>query len=149
MLRYLSTDINDEEIGAAFAHIDTNKQGHITFDELNSYFSKVNGIPEHLNKPHDPKNSIGQPTASFQQMLNPGYIPQYNPYGYYPQPAYYQPHSMYNQGHPPQYYNQGPYMQPPNPNPGLMMAKLSQNMNPGPQLQQHTQSQPEPPKQEP
>lgn len=139
MLRYLSTDINDDEIGAAFDHIDSSKRGRISFEELNSYFSKVNGIPEHLNRPHDPKNSVGQPAAFFQQMINPGYIPQYNPYGYYPPPQYYQPHpNMYNQHCPPPpgYYN--PYMQQPNINPpgGFILGKLSQNLNSNPQFQQ-------------
>lgn len=45
MLRYLSTDISEEEINAAFEHIDQSKNKTINFDELNTYFSKVNGIP--------------------------------------------------------------------------------------------------------
>ena len=138
MLKYLSTDFEDEEMNAAFEHIDTGKHGYITFDELNGFFSKVNGIPEHLNKPHNPNSSVGQVPGFFQQMFNPGYMPQYNPYGgggYYPpqQQGYYPPPQQ-GYGQPPPYYggfNQ-PQPQPPHQQSGhgnFILDKLSQNMN--------------------
>ena len=135
MLKYLSTDINDEQINAAFDHIDSAKRQKITFDDLNSYFSKVNGIPEHLNKPHDPKNSVGQPAAFFQQMFNPGYAPYYYPQYYQPpHPSMYQgpppPGYQYPQKYPNYPPNYGPYGQPGQPgSQGFVLDQLSQNMN--------------------
>ena len=138
MLRYLSTDIKDEEISAAFDHIDFKKTNKIDFEELNRYFSKVNGIPEHLNKPYDPNGSNvaqGQSPAFFQQMYNPGYVPQYNPYPYQLPAPYYQPYPGM-QG----YYNPNPFgspapqqQQPQQPQPppfnNYIMDQLSQKMN--------------------
>ena len=78
MIKYFSQNISEAEINAAFDHIDKNRNRKIYFDDLNNYFSKVNGIPEHLNKPQDSRYSYQQPVNFFHQMLNPGYIPHYN-----------------------------------------------------------------------
>lgn len=47
-MKRLDSTFTHEEIIAVFDYIDTDKSKTIEFDELNSYYCKVNGIPESL-----------------------------------------------------------------------------------------------------
>ena len=50
MIFQVTSELGEEEINGAFDLIDTDNSNSLDFDELNKYFSKVNGIPEHLNR---------------------------------------------------------------------------------------------------
>ena len=123
MLRYLYTDISEEEINMAFDHIDMSNEGRIDFDELNAYFSKVNGIPEHLSKPQNSQmNALT--LGFFQQIANPGYVPHHHPQ----HPAMYnQIPPMYNQN--PAMYNQIPQQQNSQGFNNFILDTLAQNLN--------------------
>ena len=134
MLKQLSQEIDNDQIDAAFDLIDEDKSNSVEFDELNSYFSKVNGIPQHLNKPQE--KPVSSPSF-FEKLLNQfsghNQPPQggMNSYGggYYPQQGYppQQAYGGYQQQH-------NPYMQQQYPQqPGMMgnpiFNQLSQGMN--------------------
>lgn len=55
IMKRLDNTFTHEEIVAVFDYIDTDKSKTIEFDELNSYYCKVNGIPESLELPADYK----------------------------------------------------------------------------------------------
>ena len=114
MLKQLSQDIDNDEIDAAFDLIDEDKSNSIQFIELNKYFSKVNGIPEHLNRPSDPSMEIEKPNNFFQHILmqNSNHSSQQNQFqmGGYGNGGYYQQHPPMYQGPPPPIY--GGFQQP-------------------------------------
>ena len=45
IMKRLDSSFNDDEIQTIFDIVDTDKSKTIDFDELNSYYCKVNGIP--------------------------------------------------------------------------------------------------------
>jgi Ca2+-binding EF-hand superfamily protein len=49
VLKKLDESFLDEEIEQVFAVVDQDNSNSIQFAELNSYYSKINGIPESLN----------------------------------------------------------------------------------------------------
>ena len=142
MIFQVTSELHEEEINGAFDLIDTDNSNSISFEELNKYFSKVNGIPEHLNRHDEKKMDIEQPKSFhrlFQQYSNPYQNQQ--PYGYQnyspPPPGYYYspPPPMYQQ---PQYpmQPQQPQQNPPYSN--FIMNQLSMNMNGNTQQQPPT-----------
>lgn len=135
MLKQLSQELDNDEIDSAFDLIDADHSNSIEFEELNNYFSKVNGIPPNLNQP---QNQGQQNPNFFQQMFSPSQqqfpIYQQPPYqqsgfnnhggGYFQQP------NPYFQQGPQQMYGQpNPYVQQ---QPGLfgnpILDQLTQNM---------------------
>lgn len=130
MLVQLSDDLSNDEINGAFDLIDSDNSNSIEFDEFNKYFSKVNGIPEHMNRPQS-KNDFEQP-KSFHRMFNQqAYQPVYQQpppmgYGYQGYPMY--PPNMYPPQQPQQQYGGG-----------FIMNQLSQNMS-GQQQPQYNQN---------
>jgi Ca2+-binding EF-hand superfamily protein len=54
-MKRLDNTFSQDEITAVFDYIDTDKSKTIEFDELSSYYCKVNGIPELLERPSDYK----------------------------------------------------------------------------------------------
>jgi Ca2+-binding EF-hand superfamily protein len=48
IMKRLDSTFTHEEIVGVFDYLDTDKSKTIEFDELNSYYCKVNGIPESL-----------------------------------------------------------------------------------------------------
>jgi hypothetical protein len=121
MLIRLSDDLNDEEINGAFDLIDSDNSNSVEFEELNNYFSKVNGIPEHMNRPQNNVNVQN----SFHKMFNQhAYQPTYQqPIGYPLPPQYYPPPPPQNYQPPPPQHPQPPQYQ------GFVMNQLFQNMN--------------------
>ncbi len=55
IMKRLDNTFSQDEITAVFDYIDTDKSKTIEFDELSSYYCKVNGIPELLELPSDYK----------------------------------------------------------------------------------------------
>lgn len=114
MLTQLSKEITDDEIDAAFDLIDEDNSNTVEFEELNNYFSKVNGIPKHLNRPSGHlEDSAGINGANIFQNMFSNYgsnhpQQQMQPMGY-PQPYYQQP--MYYP--PPPGYGYQQQQQPP------------------------------------
>lgn len=80
ILRRLDTSITEEEVSLVFEFIDTDKSKTVEFDELNSYYCKVNGIPLAMDLPADyQQQRIQQQTPYYQQMNN------YNNHGHHQQ----------------------------------------------------------------
>jgi len=52
-MKRLDNTFTQDEIQAVFEFIDVDHSKTIEFDELNSYYCKVNGIPEALELPAD------------------------------------------------------------------------------------------------
>lgn len=50
-MKRLDSSFSDDEIETIFELVDTDKSKTIDFDELNSYYCKINGIPEALCLP--------------------------------------------------------------------------------------------------
>lgn len=48
IMKRLDSTFTHDEIVSVFDYLDTDKSKTIEFDELNSYYCKVNGIPESL-----------------------------------------------------------------------------------------------------
>lgn len=57
IIKRLDSSFKEEEIQAVFDFIDTDRSKTIEFDELNSYYCKVNAIPESLELPPDYQHS--------------------------------------------------------------------------------------------
>lgn len=55
-MKRLDTSFNEQELIEVFNFIDTDQSKTINFEELNSYYCKVNGIPPSLTLPNNPKN---------------------------------------------------------------------------------------------
>ena len=51
IMKKLDPEINEEDIKIVFEIVDTDNSKTVEFDELNSYFCKINGIPEALSLP--------------------------------------------------------------------------------------------------
>ena len=51
IMKRLDPGFQDEEIENIFFLVDTDKSKTIEFDELNSYFCKINGLPESMHAP--------------------------------------------------------------------------------------------------
>jgi len=49
MINKLDNTFSEEDIRLIFDFLDQDKSNSIEFDELNSYYSKVNGIPYNLD----------------------------------------------------------------------------------------------------
>ena len=111
----------EEEIQAAFDLVDTDHSNTIEFEELNSYFSKINGIPEFLNavdvesiitsETHQ-EEEVKQ-TKMTQSKQEPNKNPEIQSDGNIPQNPIIQQQQMYYQQPPPNYYQQPMYY--PNP----------------------------------
>ena len=52
-MRGLDKNLEDDEINAIFDLLDRENTRTILFVDLNKYYSRVNGIPERLNKRYD------------------------------------------------------------------------------------------------
>lgn len=50
-MKRLDSTLTEEELIAIFNFIDTDQSKSIEFEELNSYYCKVNGIPPELTLP--------------------------------------------------------------------------------------------------
>lgn len=51
IMKRLDSSFTEDEIETIFEIVDTDKSKTIDFDELNSYYCKINGIPEALSLP--------------------------------------------------------------------------------------------------
>lgn len=50
-MKRLDPSFTDNEVECIFRIIDQDNSNTIEFDELNSYFSRINGLPESMNLP--------------------------------------------------------------------------------------------------
>ena len=57
IMKRLDSSFTDNEVETIFDVIDQDKSKTVEFEELNYYYSKINGIPESLNMPPDMKKS--------------------------------------------------------------------------------------------
>lgn len=60
ILKRLDASFNEDEVVSVFEFIDTDRSKTIEFDELNSYYSKVNGIPENWDLPSEYKHKTAK-----------------------------------------------------------------------------------------